>query len=163
MSTQVYVLCSLSFLSVHVLAEEGFRPAKCTASSCWQMEASWNTLMTPARNLNYQLVNHVQKLIVLLSWSSENGQRWAALSSGEPNPAVATWALKVSAWVNKMFGAINSQVAGGFTKHVPGLSCAHSCSASLPRARLITAPFLSCVSVAEGQAIMHCMHSTRHV
>lgn len=98
-------------LSVHVPVEEGFRPAGCPVSSCWQMEVSSNTLMTPARNPNCQLVKHVQKLIVLLSWSLGNGPRWANLNNGEPKPSIATKALKISAWVNKLSGAARAREA----------------------------------------------------
>lgn len=116
----------LPLLSVHVPVEEGFRPAECPASSCWQMEVSWNTLMAPARNPNCQLVKRVQKLIVLLSWSLENGPRWVNLSNGEPKPSIATKALKISVWVNELFGAVTS-----WTKLcIP--ACSHTDHSPLP-------------------------------
>lgn len=146
----------LLLLSVHVLVEEGFRPAECPASSCWRMEVSWSTLMTPARSPNCQLAKHVQKLIVLLSWSLENGPRWANLRDGEPKPSIPTKALEISAWVNELFGAVNCQGSWSFHKACTELNCA-----SLPATRLIRAPLLGSVSVTEGQAVMTCTLSTR--
>lgn len=129
MSMQVKMLCLiLLLLSVHVPVEGGFRLAGCPVSSCWQMEVSWNTLTTPARNPNYQLVKPVQKLTVLLSWSLENGPRWANLNNGEPKLSIVTKGFCLGKW-----GVWSCQGSWTWHKACPELNCA-----CLPVARLIT-------------------------